>query len=53
MKQHVDYTDFYTNEHYGIIRDRVTILEIETGSILECYHDSYTNKYCIHCVSEK
>lgn len=45
-----DYSDFYNNANYGIIRETLEVFN-ELAGTKDCYYDSYSEKYCIPTIT--
>lgn len=44
----ISYTDFYSNPNYGVIRNKLLVFNSSVSDTpVECYNDTYSNKYCI------
>ena len=44
----ISYSDFYSNPYYGVIRDTVLVFKPSVSTTyMDCFYDSYSDKYCI------
>lgn len=48
----ITYSEFYSNDNYGIIRETLNVFSALSGMI-DCYYDSYSDEYCIPNVTSE
>lgn len=49
----ITYTDFYSHSNYGIVRNKLMVFNNSVSdSPLECFNDTYSNKYCIPNITQ-
>lgn len=53
--ERLSYEQFYSHSNYGVIRDTLYVFDSEAqfADVVNCYYDSYSDKYCIPNITDE